>query len=280
MQPRLICSTCEKEIRWADKFCASCGEAVELPIQVGVRDSHASGTLSCKMCGEGNDAENEFCQSCGAPLAGGRKKRKKTTQNEEPRDRKVREPAPLSWKSLAFFGVFLIGGVVALELLTGRTPLPEAEHRHDPPAANMQALPQIEELERKVAAHPNDFSLVLQLANLLHDNRFYEKAITNYRRYLEKNPNDADARVDLGICLNDTGKREEAKREMQEAIRKNPKHQLAHFNLGIVFLQEGDVKQANEWFRKAIDLAPNTEAAQRARTLLAQHADPTTQQTN
>ncbi len=182
---------------------------------------------------------------------------------------------------MAGLAVFLVGGVLFLQFLTGKKDLPqEAEHQHEAPAANMQALPQIEELEKKVAANPNDASLLLQLANTLHENRFYDKAIVYYSRYLEKNPKDADARVDLGICYNDSGNKDEAVRQIKEAIKHNPKHVLAYFNLGIVHLQAQEVSEANEWFQKTINIAPNSEAAERARRLIDQHSAPAQPNTN
>ena len=155
----------------------------------------------------------------------------------------------------------------------------------------MQAVQQIEEMERRLAANPNDQQLLLQLANLLHDSRFYDKAIQRYTEYLKLNPNDADARVDLGICYYETDRTNEAKREMLKALEKNPKHLLGHFNLGIVHLriaqremamgntEQGNkaVEEANVWFSKTVALDPKGEVGQRAQWLLAQHGQPIAQ---
>lgn len=194
---------------------------------------------------------------------------------------------------MAGFALFLAVGVLSLELLTKPKVenIPHTHNNEEQTGANMQALQQIEEMERRLAANPNDQQLLLQLANLLHDSRFYDKAIQRYSEYLKKNPNDADARVDLGICYYETDRTDEAKQEMLKALEKNPKHVLGHFNLGIVHLriaqremaagntEKGNkaVEEANNWFRKTAALDPNGDVGQRAQRLLAQHGQPVVQ---
>jgi len=181
---------------------------------------------------------------------------------------------------MAFFIGVVVVGVVILELATGgdpttqeNSPVDDHEHEHsEMTTANMAALPQIEEMEKRIAANPSDQKLVLQLANFLHDNRFTDKAIIQYQKYLQSNPNDVDARVDLGICYNDLNNFDEARRQMEQAVKINPKHLLGHFNLGIVNLRAGDVQQANEWFKKVIALDPGSGPAQRAKQLMQPHS--------
>ncbi len=180
--------------------------------------------------------------------------------------------------------VVVIGGAVVWEMTTSdRTGLtvPQSQSAPQQPTGNqsqqlspnMEALPEIEEMEQRLAANPNDHQLILTLANVLHDNRFLDKAIVYYKRYLEHHPDDADALVDVGICYNDLNQLDEAKQWMQKALVRTPNHLLAHFNLGIVSLRAGNVEEANEWFRKTVNLAPNSTIAQRARELLTPHSN-------
>jgi TolA-binding protein len=270
MKPVFLCGACRKEAQWGDRFCGHCGKPIEWPL-AGVRA--ASGATSahvpCPNCGTENDPANSVCASCGKSL--GRRQSKPSDKDRREQSPNKAEskpphlpPVTFSWKMAAGFVLFLGGGVLLLELLTAQ--------RIDPVAQNMQALPQIEELERKVAANPDDQATLLQLANLLHDSRFYDRAIQRYTVYLEKHPDDANARVDMGICYFDSGNLEEAKQQMQRALKSEPRHALAHFNLGIVFLREGDVKTANEWFRKTIELDPTGAAGQRAKRFLDEHS--------
>jgi Flp pilus assembly protein TadD len=139
------------------------------------------------------------------------------------------------------------------------------------PGANMEALQHLKELEDQVKANPSDFKLLLELANHLHDNRFWDKAITSYKKYLDKNPKDENARVDLGICYKENGDLTSAKREMELVLKSNPKHLNAKFNLGIVALASGDLEASNEWFKKVVAQDAQSEVGQRAKQLLTQH---------
>lgn len=232
MKPLFLCSECRKELRWGEKFCGSCGRPVEWP--------------------EGKSSAPAARAASPASSA---------------------KPPAVSWKLMAGFAVFLVGGVIALELLTGpRTiPVQQTQQSSQPLGANMEAVNHLNELEQQVSANPSDAKLRLHLANFAHDNRFCDKAIQHYRKYLELEPRDADALVDLGICFNDIGNLDEAKIWMKKALEVSPKHLLAHFNLGIVHLKAGEIEQSNEWFRKTINLDPASEVGKRAKSLLEQH---------
>lgn len=141
-------------------------------------------------------------------------------------------------------------------------------------------IAEIEQLQKRVDANPDDVEAVLTLANRLHDVQMFPRAITMYEKYLQRKPEDTDARVDLGICFFEMGLADEAQREeyftkareeMKQALVANPKHQLAHFNLGIVYLRSGNMEESNAWFRKCYELDPNSETGKRARELYTQH---------
>jgi tetratricopeptide (TPR) repeat protein/predicted RNA-binding Zn-ribbon protein involved in translation (DUF1610 family) len=286
MKPRISCAECGKDIRWGDQNCPNCGNAVEWPTETDVSESAetAVSTLTCNKCGSGNAADASFCSSCGARLQGSQKQQAQTTRKsakqERGRDSKKRESdsSPLfSWKVIVGFLGLLLILVVGLELFSKKEQVPVQEQVAAPPmpAANMQLAGQISELEKKVAANPSDMQALLKLANMSHDGRFYDKAITYYKRYLEKNVKDANARVDLGICYFENGDTEEAQKQMLTALKYDPKHLQAHFNLGIVNLKARRIQEANDWFKKTIALAPpNSEIGQQAKQFLEQHSSP------
>ncbi|MGH2569011.1 MAG: tetratricopeptide repeat protein [Bacteroidota bacterium] len=264
MKPKIVCGECGSPLVWGDIFCSSCGKPVEWPVTSSAPSKEP-------------ETKREVQQDAPRPQQRPSKKRAG--------DRQV---VP-SWKMLVGFIAFLGVGALALELLTAKK-IENVPHVHDQdmPAANMQALQQIEEMEQRLTARPDDQVLRLQLANLLHDSRLYDKAIQRYREYLEKNPTDADAHVDLGICFYETDRTAEAKQQMLQALEFNPKHLLGHFNLGIVNLRIAQaamtsgnterankaVEEANEWFRKTVALDPNGSTGQRAQRLLTEHANP------
>ena len=241
MKPKIICTDCGNELKWGDRYCGSCGKAVEWPDR------------------EGKSAVRQ------------------PPQAQEGRKPRARRSVAMfqSWRLVLAIVVGVIGAAVAVEYFTGSSRAPSLSQPTPPSeaSANIAALPQIEAMEQQLTQDPKNDGLRLQLANLLQDNKFYDKAVTQYKEYLKNNPNDADARVDLGICYNDQGNLEAAKKEMKTAIERNPKHALGYFNLGIVTLQQGDLQEANQYFRKTIELAPNSSVADRAKQLLEQHAN-------
>lgn len=283
MKPKIFCSECETELQWGDKFCASCGKLVEWPQGPSVKsaqsESPAKGVTACKMCGADNEVGTEFCHACGANLSA---QSQQSPQRKKPKEqhRKAGEKnipgstIASSWKTIVGFIVFVVAGVLILEYATGKKDLPQATQQSEPAAgANMQAVSQIAEMEKQIAANPNDLQAMLRLANFLQDNRFYDKAIKYYGSYLEKNPKDTNARVDFGICYFDLGRLDEAQRQMELALKNDPKHQVAHLNLGVVNLRAGKINEANEWFKRAVELGPTTSAGQQAQQFLNQHSN-------
>jgi len=290
MKPRFLCGECQNEIQWGALECPNCGKPIEWP-EVTSSESGggiASAEAMCPTCGSENATDADFCSSCGAKLkaqgtvSSGKQRsgqsRPSPKQGKARAGRKSQESSSsmFSWKAIfGFLGVLLIL-VVALELFPSRDPQPAQQTSTTPqaPAANMQLINQINDLEKRVATDPNDMQSLKTLANVCQDGRFFDKAIVQYRKYLEKNPRDVDVRVDMGICYFETSSLEEARKEMEMALKYDPKHVATNFNLGIVSLRAGNVKEANEWFKKTIALAPNTDMGRQAKQILEQHSSP------
>lgn len=135
---------------------------------------------------------------------------------------------------------------------------------------DLQNLERINELENQYKINPNN-QVLLELAHLLNDSGFKERAIEKYKIYLTTNPKDADVLVDMGVCYYELQNYTEAERWMKEALKYNPKHQIAHMNLGIVTINSGKHDEAIEWWKKAIEINPNTDIAKRAQELINSH---------
>jgi tetratricopeptide (TPR) repeat protein len=289
MKPRVLCAECQNEIQWGVRVCTHCGLPVEWPGEAASGGGEVVlGGLVCPTCGSENAADAGFCGSCGAQLqvhravASGKQQASKgrpaSKQGKARPEKKVSQSsnAMFSWKIIfGFLGLLLIL-VVGLELFPSRDQQTDQPTSKAPQtaAANLQLTNQISELEKRVAADPNDFQSILTLANVCQDGRFFDKAIVHYRKYLEKNPRDANARVDLGISYFETSNLDDARKEMELALKYDAKHVAAHFNLGIVSLRAGKVKEANEWFKKTIALAPNSDMGKQAKQILEQHSSP------
>lgn len=290
MKPKFLCPECQHELQWRTPSCPSCGKAVDWPGETDSTNAHSDEGTKCPICGSENAAEAGFCGSCGAKLKGpesGSQGNQKSVQGRAAQksakgrgEKKPRETSGsmFSWKVIFGFLGILVILIVVLEFLPSRdqqAAQPTLSTTQAPaPAANMQLINQINDLEKRVTADPADLQSLLTLANVCQDGRFFDKALVWYRKYLEKKPRDVNARVDMGICYFETSNLEQAKKEMELALKYDPKHVAAHFNLGIVSLRAGNVKEANDWLKKTIALAPNSDMGQQAKQILEQHSSP------
>jgi tetratricopeptide (TPR) repeat protein len=152
-----------------------------------------------------------------------------------------------------------------------------------PPVMQPQMAPALDvtPFERAVESNPNDPAALLALANVLHDNGGFSRAIETYKKYLKIKPDDPNARVDMGICYYQLGGQDSihanmlmatAIQEMEIALKGSPRHQPAAFNLGVVTLTLGDLEKSRAWFRKAVELDKSSELGMRAQKMLDQHA--------
>ncbi|MFH0992211.1 MAG: tetratricopeptide repeat protein [bacterium] len=245
MKPKHSCTECQAELRPGDRICNKCGAEIEWPEFGG-------------KAKKGSDASAQQKQSQGSVVS--------------------------NWKTIGGVALFIVAGAVVIDLVMNpkSQPQPSAAPQQPGPtmaAPNMQVMPQIEELERKLAANPDDQQSMLQLANLLHDHRFFDRAVTYYAKFLEKNPKDPNARVDLGICYFELDKLDDAQKAMERALKEDPKHLQAHFNLGMVNLKAGKLKESNEWFKKTVALSPTSDIGKQAQQFLMQHSNPQNLQT-
>jgi len=283
------CTECGYKLEGELNFCPNCGSKLTLqseskeeliPIQTG-------SIIVCKNCGEENPPENINCFSCGVPLKG-TKGIKSAAQKKETKQAKVifdktsdqkkeaREKVFDNRKILIIASVILVITVSTL-FFTGvfdtgiQNTSNNIENQSTNSGVELQNMNEIADLEAKVKVNPGDIESLLHLAHLQQDSKFYEKAIMNYKKYLEKIPKNSDARVDIGICYYNLNDYTSAIKEMETAITYQPKHQIAHLNLGIVNLTAGNIMSAKEWFEKAVEIDPNSEAGKRAQELLTSH---------
>ncbi len=314
MKPKIYCAHCNAELRWGDRFCGNCGKPVDLSDDAPGPDSERSASAApsepsaCRTCGTVNKPGAEFCKNCGADLrsqasagamtGGGTPKQARTGERKERKDAK---PLPLvgSWKPVAMV-VVIVAAAIAIETYSSNQNIPSSatpaqnQQPQQPAGANMAAVQQIQDMEQQVKANPGNIGMVLNLANFLSDNRFYDKAITYYKMYLDKKPKDTNARVDMGICYKETGAYDEAVAAMKKALEYEPQHLFATFNLGIVTLDEGKmymdqgqmdkanelIRESNDWFRKTVALAPTSDVGKRAQQMLTQHSNTQLPQSN
>lgn len=295
MKPKLVCAQCSAEINKYDKFCASCGTKIEwddetresipeAPPEEKGAPHPVEKTLTCDVCGEVNESDSQFCESCGARLAGAQPvpkstKSDKSAAKHKPRQKKrTQQPAPVSsGKVISIAAGILLLGFAAYIFVIDR----DSTHTHDNnQATGMRGgdmeraiMQEIERLEHELDHHdPENQEAMLRLANLYHDIRQFDNAIRYYTRYIDRNPDNPDVRVDLGICYFEAGQPERAVETVEQVTREFPNHQLSAFNLGIIYLNLGEVGSANRYFERAYEINPDNETGQRARRIIDEHS--------
>lgn len=280
------CAECGFKVEGEFKFCPNCGSQIKVfSSSPNEATANQDEVIICKNCGEENSIDNSVCFSCGIPLNGNKRKKQvsakqdtkkhiqKNTDNKKIDNKeKVLDNKKILIISSAIVVIFIfaliISGVFDSEV---KTKVTQTSNQTSSSGVNLANMEEINKLEAAVTANPDDLESTLHLAHLQQDAGLYEKAITNYKKYLAKNPENADNRVDMAICYYNLGDNTTAISEMETALKYQPKHQIAHLNLGIVNLAARNIEASKEWFRKAAELDPNSEAGKRAQELLTSH---------
>ncbi|XP_037572842.2 mitochondrial import receptor subunit TOM70 isoform X4 [Dermacentor silvarum] len=125
------------------------------------------------------------------------------------------------------------------------------------PHKQMQAFQQFEDIQERFPKCPECYFLHAQI---LSENKEFEKAEENFLKAQKADPTDPNVPVHLGILhLQWTQDFEKAAEFMYKAIEMDDKCQFAYETLGSVQVQRGFLKEGLELFDKAIVLA-QTEA--------------------
>jgi tetratricopeptide (TPR) repeat protein len=143
--------------------------------------------------------------------------------------------------------------------------------KNDTSSAKVTALNKLNSLENIVKNNSDDLKSLLQLAHLLNDSGFYNKAITNYKKYLEKDSTNVDILIDMGVCYYQLKDYNSAIKTMKKGVALNPKHQIANFNLGIVTATNGNNDEAVKYWQIAVNINPSSDIGKKAQNLLDNH---------
>lgn len=82
------------------------------------------------------------------------------------------------------------------------------------------------------------------LRNFPVADRYYERAIDEYRASVAASPDEADPRKGLGVALLDLGRYDEAVRELRDTIRRHPEVPDVGWYLGVALLHTGELDEA------------------------------------
>lgn len=276
-----------------DTFCASCGIKVEWEddkkdaVSEPAAEEHTDSRpieqhVFCDICGYENEPTSQFCESCGARMAGAQSKPKaRATDKPARKPRQVKkqrkQTTPATSGTVILFVAAALLVIFALYFIvidrdSGHVHTGDRIAGMQGGGMNAAILQEIESLEHELDHHdPENQQAMIRLANLYHDIQQYDRAIHYYSQYIERNPDDPNVRVDLGICFFESGQQERAIQTVRNVIRDFPEHQLAVFNLGIIYLNLGDVETANSYFQRAYEINPNSTTGERARRIIDEH---------
>ena len=294
------CTYCGYDFEREMKFCPECGtQVIQSTASEEKVETYIASVIVCNNCGEENPLKNKNCDGCGVKLHG-IKKEKTVTANKKSKTPYQKSSASVKRKKVKknkskiqsdqkkstgkndfdskkiLLIISIIGIFVTIILITtGVFDKAEVQTNNTPPSSNsginLNNLSEINALEQTVANNPSDISSLLTLANLQQDAGLYDKAIVNYKKYLEVKPSDPDARIDMGVCYFSLSDHDNAIKEMEKALEYNPTHQIGHLNLGVVNLNAGNLDVSKKWLRKAIEINPNSVVGKRAQNLLTSH---------
>jgi cytochrome c-type biogenesis protein CcmH/NrfG len=124
-----------------------------------------------------------------------------------------------------------------------------------PPPVDMA---QVQQLQDRIKANPNDYDALVQLGNIHYDQRNYGDAEGLYKKALAIRGEDLDVRTDLGTMLFYLNKYDEAITELNKVLAKNPTHSQALFNMGVVQLHgKNNPQAALQAWEKLVETNPN-----------------------
>ncbi|OGU61192.1 MAG: hypothetical protein A2V66_12630 [Ignavibacteria bacterium RBG_13_36_8] len=258
--------------------------------------------IKCLVCGDSNNIIETFCSSCGAKLKNPIEENnsvethgfsfnasnktgsvethisKQKKRNKDKFKNQITSTKKISDSRIFYLSFSLLLLVVLNLLFAGvfenlRYSVGSIQNNLNQTSggADLNYLQEITNLEKIVTSNPGDYKTLLQLAHLLNDSGFYQRAIEKYKEYLKVRPKESDVWVDMGVCYYQQNDFENALTNMKKALEINPRHQIAHFNIGIVNFSSNNHDEAIKWWKKAIELNPNSEIAKKAEELIKSH---------
>lgn len=279
----IICSVCGEENSIDEDYCESCGSVLDkknVKTVESVKREEKSFPQKENQKIETQVNKEKKSNIDKTNLNRNKKNNKKSKQNKIEKSVSQNNQSQKNYglstnQIFAILGVIVLLGLIILYTSGAfdkkvSTPISQ-QNMDNNSGVDLSSLQRINELDAQVKANPQDENKILELANLLHDSGFFDRAIENYKKYLEIKPNSTNALVDMGICYFELQNYASADSVMKIAIKIEPQHQQANFNLGIVNLAAGKVDESKEWFKKAIAIDPNSEIGKKAEQILQSH---------
>lgn len=183
--------------------------------------------------------------------------------NERDADRFVKKETMLIVAFIAAVAGFLAGIVFSVYysgsgqvVHTSSGPIQPGPARQ--PGLSAEQASSILNLEKEVAANPNNVDAWIRLGNVYFDTHNSAKAIRAYEQSLRLHPDNPDVLTDLGVMYRRNSQPEKALEAFDKAIRINPRHQQALYNKGIVLkFDMHDSEGAVKIWEEQLKINPN-----------------------
>ena len=131
------------------------------------------------------------------------------------------------------------------------------------------------ELERLIAADPENATYQYWLGRLDYDAGQYAKAIERYQRVIARDPSFVRAYDNLGLCYDALNQSDQAASQYRKAVELNRKLPAPDgwpaLNLGKLLRTRGDVDEAESLFREALKYNPRFPQAHYQLGILLEH---------
>ncbi len=127
------------------------------------------------------------------------------------------------------------------------------------PMGGGAAMPEIENLRKRVEQNPNDPDAVVALANANFDIQNWGRAIELYEQFEKLRPGNPDVLTDLGVCLRASGRLDEALATFRKAQALSPTHWQSRFNEVVVLaFDQSNYPAARAVIAKLRQIQPNS----------------------
>src|ERR1051326_4364288 len=148
----------------------------------------------------------------------------------------------------------IVNAMPARLLLPSASGPPDSAPQEQTPPVDMA---EVQKLQDRVKANPNDFEALVGLGNVDFDQKNYAEATTYYQKALAVR-DDLNVRTDLGTMLFYSNHYDEALTELKKVLAVQPNHAQALFNMGVVFLHgKNDPQSALQAWQKLVDTNPD-----------------------
>ena len=232
-----------------------------------------SALVFCPKCGKKLAGAPKFCDQCGENLEHYR-------GGAAPQSAGIQPPTSKTLLYAIIAIVVIAGGIIGGMQFFGGKPEKTAADQQQPAHPPMgeqktgpsqEALDAINQLNKMLAANPNDTAAMRNLADGYTSIQDFKSAIPYYQKYIAVNPRSSDVISSYAACLFQSGDIPSAVAQAKEAIRIDPKCQEAYFYLSIFSLNQNDMQASIAYLKKCIAIDSTTFVATQARNMLANH---------